>query len=193
LLSCPEKADVGGSIPSLTSIPLHNLEQFKSCGKILVMPPSEEVASRKANLAAELKDTSTRTFNNARRAYLFSQLLFILALGASAGAAVGGVFFNVSSKVVGGLAALPPLIGFVAINLKLEARSSWHYRKCDAMNELHSQLMYQQPEEPTVENIASVAKRRDEVLKTMRKEWEDKITANWLAMLRHRPTSVGNE
>ncbi len=114
----------------------------------------------------------------------------ILALACSLAAAVGGIFFDVSAKIVGGIALLPPLIAYVAVNLNLEPRSSWHYRKADAFRALHSRLMYQLPEIPTIENISEIAKDRDKVGKDMRYEWERTLTMNWSGIGNRRQESI---
>jgi hypothetical protein len=141
---------------------------------------------RKTALVNELEAARRKAYGNAKSAYLWSQFLFILALGFSVAAAVSGVFFDVSAKIVGGIAALPPLIGFVAVNLKLEGRSSWHYRKSYGMDALRSRLLYQLPEEPTVDNIAAIAEARDKLNDEMQDEWERTITVSWGEMLKQK-------
>src|SRR5271169_1735159 len=115
------------------------------------MAISPELTARKASLVSELEAANRRAHGNGKSAYIWSQFLFMLALGCSVAAAISGLFFYVSAKIVGGIAALPPLIAFVAVNLKLEARSRWHYKKSYGMDALRSRLVYQLPEEPTVD------------------------------------------
>jgi hypothetical protein len=55
------------------------------------------------------------------------------------------------------------------------------------MDALHSRLMYQLPEEPTAENIASIAEARGKVIEDMELEWERAITISWGEMLKQRP------
>jgi hypothetical protein len=151
------------------------------------MPSSHEIAERKARLDAELSEADRKAYGLAKSAYLWSQFLFILALCCSVAAVVSGVFFDISPKIVGGIAALPPLIAFVAINLKLEARSSWHYRKSYAMAALRSRLRFQLPEDPTAEHISAIAQDRDNVIDQMESEWDQTITVNWGEMLKQQP------
>jgi hypothetical protein len=152
------------------------------------MPISQEIAERKARLDAELSEADRKAYGLAKSAYLWSQFLFILALCCSVAAVVSGVFFNnISPKIPGGIAALPPLIAFVAINLKLEARSSWHYRKSYAMAALRSRLRFQLPEDTTAEHISAIAQDRDDVIDQMELEWDQTITVNWGEMLKQQP------
>ena len=154
------------------------------------MTISEEVKERRNNLKGELTEASRREFILAKSAYIWSQGLFILALLCSVAAVAIGLFLNVSAKVVSGIAALPPLIAFVAVNLKLEARSSWHYRKGYAIDELHSRLMYRLPEAPTVDNVDGIARARDQLVSEMEREWDRTITVSWGEMLKQRPSAA---
>src|ERR1700675_1815415 len=121
------------------------------------MPTSDAITKRINDLDAELLAVAAREKSLAKSAYLWSQGLFIAALLCSVAAAICGLFFNISGKIVGGIATLPPIIAFVATNLKLEARSSWHYKKYYVLQALHSRLVFQLPENPTADNVSSIA------------------------------------
>ena len=146
-----------------------------------------EVSARKSAFAQELNTDSQKYFGLAKSAYLWLQGLFILALCCSVVAAICGLFFEVSGRIVGGIAALPPIIAFVAVDLKLQARSNWHYRKAYALSALRSRLLYQLPAEPTVDNIAAIAKARDDSNDAMEKEWQETMGTNFVDMLKQRP------
>jgi hypothetical protein len=103
-------------------------------------------------------------------------MFVLMALGCSIAAAISGVFFKVSTQIVGGLAALPPLVVYLAASFRFEARENWYYRKSVALNGLRSRLNYQLPEEPTVENIAAIAAARDKLETSMQVEWYETIT-----------------
>ena len=152
------------------------------------MTTSLELTSRKMTLVNELQAAVRKAHGNARSAYLWSQFLFMLALGCSVAAVISGLFFPISAKIVGGIAALPPLIAFIAVNLKLEARSRWHYKKSYGMDALRSRLLYQLPEEPTVDNIAAIAEARDKLNAAMEEEWQTTMIVNWGEMLRLKST-----
>jgi len=147
---------------------------------------SGELLDRKAKLSAELAAGRERECALGRHAYIWSQCLFTLALLCSVGAAICGLFFNASGRVVGGIAALPPLIAFLAVNLKLEERANWHYRKSNIFEALNSRLAYQLPETPTADNIAAIARDRDRAVAEMEVEWERTKSANWSQMLRQK-------
>ena len=116
---------------------------------------------------------------NGQMTNALSVTLMVLALGCSVGAAISGIFFNVSPKIVGGLAALPPLIAFVAVNLKLEGKEAWHYTKQSKLDAIRSRLLYQLPEFPSADNIAAMASLRDEVNGEMQDEWKNNLRMNW--------------
>jgi hypothetical protein len=56
------------------------------------------------------------------------------------------------------------------------------------MDALRSRLSYQLPEEPTVDNIAAIAKARDNLNDQMQQEWERTITVSWGEMLKQKLT-----
>ena len=146
-----------------------------------------EVSARKAALAQELEAEIRKYFGFAKSAYLWLQGLFILSLCCSALAAILGLFLGVPGKIVGGIAALPPIIAFVAVNLKLQARSNWHYRKSYALDALRSRLLYQLPANPTVDDIAAIAKARDDNNDAMEREWQGTMETSFADMLKQRP------
>lgn len=156
------------------------------------MPISPEVAKRIAALTQELDEGIHRTWAKARNAYIWSQALVIMALLCSVAAAVSGIFFLVPAKIVGGIAALPPLIAYVAANLKLETRSSWHYRKVNGLSALRSRLLYQLPEEPSADNVAAVASDLNKLDEGMQEEWEKTVTVNWTEILKQKATLVSD-
>jgi len=83
-----------------------------------------EVELRKAALVKELEDEIKKAFRSAKGSHHLSLGLMVLALSCTVISAVGGIFFHVRSDVVGGVAALSPLIAFIAVNLKLEEKCS---------------------------------------------------------------------
>lgn len=85
---------------------------------------------------------------------------------------------------VGGFAAVTPVIAFIATNVKFDGKSSWHYRKRDALNALRSRLDFQQPEDVTADNIASLAADRDKLDAKMQKEFDEHLAFNWNALMR---------
>ncbi|MGB6193145.1 MAG: hypothetical protein WBF42_11800 [Terracidiphilus sp.] len=103
-------------------------------------------------------------------------------------AGVMGFFTNYSAKMVGGFAVLPTLIAFIAVNLKCEAKNSWHARRADGLERLRSQLIYEQPEEPTLTQVALVAKGKTELEAKMQKEWDDRLVLNWNGFARQGHT-----
>lgn len=154
------------------------------------MPISDALAHRINELDSEMMAVAAKERGLATSAYLWSQGLFILALVCSVAAAVCGIFFDVSAKVVGGIAALPPLIHFCASNLKLDARFGWHYRKYYAMVALHSRLRFQLPEEPTADNVAAIAKDRDHIVEVLEDDWKKTAATSYGEILRQAESSV---
>jgi hypothetical protein len=113
--------------------------------------------------------------------------MLIASLGCSLAAAISGIFFSVSPKIVGAVATLPPLIAYVAVSFRLELRQNWYFRKSVELENLRSRLLYQLPEEPTAENISGIAAARDKLVSDMQREWYETITKNFLEFTAHRP------
>jgi hypothetical protein len=142
---------------------------------------SSELKGRIDALAHELQQASDQESRSATTSYYSSQTMLLLSLGCSVVAAIGGIFLHFPGPTVGGVAALPPLIAYVASSFRLEIRQNWYYRKAVALDTLRSRLLYQLPEEPTVENVSAIAEARDKLVADMQKEWYETITKNFLA------------
>jgi hypothetical protein len=130
---------------------------------------SSELKGRIDALAQELQQAAREETRSASKSYYSSQTMLFVSLGCSLAAAIIGLGFAVHRRVVGGIAALPPLIAFVASNFRLEVRQNWYYRKAVALDVLRSRLLYQLPEEPTAENVSAIAAARDKLVTDMQK------------------------
>jgi hypothetical protein len=137
---------------------------------------SSEVQSRIERLANELQQAAKQESHRAIRQYFSSQTVLILSLGCSAAAAISGIGFLVSPRIVGTIAILPPLIAYLATSFRLSVRENWYYRKSVALEALRSRLLYQLPEEPTADNVAAIAAARDKLVTDMQQEWYETIT-----------------
>jgi hypothetical protein len=141
---------------------------------------SLELKGRIHSLAHELQQAANQESRSATKSYYSSQTMLLASLGCSLAAAISGIFFAVSPKIVGGIAALPPLIAYVASSFRLEVRQNWYYRKAVALDALRSRLLYQLPEEPTPDHVSAIAAARDTLVTNMQKEWYETITKNFL-------------
>jgi hypothetical protein len=153
-----------------------------------------ESISRKLALHAELKERCRNELLWARWNHGMSLLFMGVALGCGVLAGVLGFFTTVSSKVVGGIAVIPTLTAYVAVNLKFELKNSWHARLYDGLNTLRSRLMYQLPEVPTLEQVARIASDRDELEIKMQAEWDRSLLVNWTGLsTKHLPGDPPDE
>lgn len=148
------------------------------------MELSEGIAGRKRRLSVELDDAIGRSGAHARLNHRLSIALMVIALGCSLGAAVGGVFFGLSGPKTGALAAMPPVIAFAAVNLRFEGKSSWHYRKKDALSKLRSRLEYRLAASPSIEDVGKVSDERDALGEAMQKEWDATLLLTWSGLLK---------
>ncbi len=148
------------------------------------MSLSPELEKRRDRLAEILERHAIRTRRRARWNHRTSMALMVLSVVCSVTAAGLGFFTSQSSRLVGGIAILTPLIAYVAVNLKLEGKASWHHRKSNALLALSSRLRYELPEEPTAEQIAAVSRSYDALNLRMQREWDATLSFNWSGLTR---------
>jgi hypothetical protein len=141
------------------------------------------VRARKDQLEAELDLDILRTNRRAIWAHWFAFLMMIAALLSSMIAGLGGLSSVLPKLLIGFLALLPGVFAVAAIQFKPQERSSYHYRKVNALNSLRSRLLYQQPAEPTLDQIAAVARERDSEMKRLQEEWDRGFQLNWAGFL----------
>jgi hypothetical protein len=143
------------------------------------MDETSEATRRKLDLARDLEAQIAYARDKAVCNHRISLSVMLVALACSVAAAIGGVFFGVRPQIVGGIALLPPLLAYAAINMKFDGKSSWHYRKVYSLESLLSRLLYQLPEHPTVDNVAAIAHERDTMHVQMQSEWDRTLAFNW--------------
>ena len=148
------------------------------------MTLSAELEKRRERLAEVLDRHALQTRKRARWNHRTAMALMVLSVLCSVTAAGLGFFTSQSSRLVGGIAILTPLIAYVAVNLKLEGKASWHHRKSNALRALCSRLRYELPEEPTAEEIANVSKAYDALNVVMQREWDATLSFNWRGLNR---------
>jgi hypothetical protein len=109
----------------------------------------------------------------------------IVAVSASVVAGIGGLSTFFPSQVTGAIALVPAAIALLASNLKFHDKSNWHFERERELDALRSRLLFQLPEAPTPDNVAAIAKARDDMEARMNKEWKDKFTLNFAAFREH--------
>ena len=149
------------------------------------MPEIPESIRRKEALAVELAREIKSELSLALWCHRGSIILMSMALASSVLAGVLGFFTNASSKWVGAFAVLPALIGFVAKNLKLEEKNSWHARMYDELRGLRSKLLYEQPEIPELGQVARIASDWRTLEAKMQSEWDRTLLLNWSGFSSH--------
>lgn len=145
---------------------------------------SPELERRRETLAAILEGHAVKTRRRARWNHRTSMALMVLSVLCSATAAGLGFFTSQSSRLVGGIAILTPLIAYVAVNLKLEGKASWHHRKSNALYALSSRLRYESAEDATAGEIAAVSKAYDALNVAMQREWDSTLSFHWTGLAR---------
>ncbi|HUJ93446.1 MAG TPA: hypothetical protein VLW46_00625 [Candidatus Bathyarchaeia archaeon] len=128
------------------------------------------VEDRLTLLKSALEDQRLKSERRAALLDYISLGLAVIALGCTVAAAVLGIFTSVPSKIVGGIAGLPAVIGSVALALKVDVKASWHYRKAVKTRALLRRLCFEGPEPMTTEYITSISAEFNRLDETMAEE-----------------------
>lgn len=162
----------------------------KGIRRYTMIAMSTEAIRRRDALVRELESDIWRELWLARSCHWGSLLFLFSLLAASVLAGALGFFTNTPSKTIGGIAILPPLIAYVAVNVKLEAKNSWHARMVDGLRRFRSRLVYELPEFPALEQIAEIAKKRQEFEEIMQAEWDKTLLVDWTGILKRHPSTL---
>jgi len=144
------------------------------------MPPSDEIKKRVTDLTKELD--SGIAYDNLRDVanHWTAFGLMLVALAASAIAALGGISGYLTNKEAGFFAAVPGAIALFASTLKFQEKSNWHYRRKNGLKSLRGRLLYELPESPSADNV----KFEDIMLKS----WEEELAFSWTMFSRKKET-----
>jgi len=165
------------------------MQRFSAEREVRPLATSSEIQRRMEALALELKQAANEESHRATISYFSSQTAIIVSLGCGVLAAIIGGVFDMYPRAVGGIAALPPLIAYLATSFRLELRQNWYYRKAARLDALRSRSLYQLPEEPTAEHISAIAAARDKLVIDMQHEWYETITKNFLEFKANPPAN----
>src|ERR1044072_3532871 len=125
---------------------------------VTLMTTNSNIQGRIDGLLSELERNISHHQHRAKLDHHAAIWLMLIALLASAGAGLGGLFLDANAKVVGAIALLPGIMALIASTMKYQGKSHWHYRKRDSLSELKLRLLYELPEFPTADNVAAVAR-----------------------------------
>ena len=149
------------------------------------MDPEHELARRKKELEAAISKSCNKHRSSATWVRRLSFSLMTTALLCSLCAAIVGFAGKGSnaSKWAGGLALFPPALAFIAVNLRLDARTFWHRRKGEALDALMKRLQFELPDSPSADQIAEVSKALTQLNASMEKEYEKFCAFNWNSLM----------
>jgi hypothetical protein len=132
----------------------------------------EIISARGAKLLAKFEKGRAFEEKMGRINYWSAYVLVVASLGCSVAVALGGLLLAWDKAVLGGLAAVPPVVGFIAAGINFQGRAHWHYQKMNRYDELLSRLNFQLPVNPRAENIAAIAAAYDAMVKETQKTFE---------------------
>ena len=165
-------------------IPLFGRDKLQSAARRQrerVTIASAEIKARLDLLERELDQEIQRAHTRAAADYWIAVFLMVLTISSSFIAGIGGISKWLGSEVVGVLALIPGAIALLVSYLKYQGKSSYHYRKAHKLKALKSKLRLQLSEEPTADQIAAIARDRDQLLIAMNNEWDEKFSLTWTA------------
>jgi hypothetical protein len=152
------------------------------------MPPSDEIKKRITDLTKELDSgiAHDRLRDVANHWTAFG--LMLIALPASAIAALGGISGYLTNKETGFFAAVPGAIALFASTLKFQEKSNWHYRRKNGLKSLRGRLLYELPESPSADNVAAISEGYRKFEEIMLKSWEEELAFSWATFSRKKET-----
>ena len=139
------------------------------------MSANEIGKDRLDKLKAQVVDLMKQRRASGRLNYVAAYTLVVLTLLFNAGASIAG-FLDARPAVVGILALIPGLLTLAASELKLQARSHWHYRKRGRLQELLSTIEFQTPEPPSAAQVHELAELFKVINSSMELEWEQTLS-----------------
>jgi hypothetical protein len=135
---------------------------------------AEDNRERMLNLRREVEELSAAGRRWGKRNYLAAYAVVILTV-VSSGAAGAAAFLDQDPGLVGVLALMPGLLTLAATQLKLQARSNWHFKKRSFLNRLLAKIKYQTRDNPSAEELASLAEEFSRIEVEMEAEWQQKL------------------
>jgi hypothetical protein len=134
---------------------------------------TEGIASRAARLRGELESECRHCLRWAKAGHSAYNGLIVLAIGSSALAGVLGLGLEVDTKIVAAIALIPGISTAAGNQLRLQWRSMWHYRKCEAVRALLRRLDYCVSESITAQDVARIAEDFSALGIRMTEEWDE--------------------
>jgi len=138
-----------------------------------------DLAGRIERLRTELTNVINSSGRLGAQLYWISLWLMLLVVISSIVAGAGGLSAYFPSQVTGLIALIPGAIALLAANLKFQEKSNWYYRRQNAAFALRSRLLLQLSNNPTWQDIASIAKDRDAMEASLLQEWHERHQLNF--------------
>lgn len=139
---------------------------------------SSVIQERVSILVSELDRDIHHHGNNAKKLLLVVQLMMGITVLSSILAGFGGLLKFWKQEMVGALALVPGIMAFVAATMRFPEKATRHARFRDGLMDLRQRLLFQLPENPSADNVASVSKDLTLLRGRMQKEREA-LTFNW--------------
>lgn len=120
----------------------------------------------------------------ARLHYRVSLVLSYATVLSSLGAGAGGILLHLDGQTTGVLALLPVILATFAMNLKLQEKGNWHYRKKDALNAFSRLLRFKMKEDEAEKTLDEIIDAWNELDRTMDAQWEKEFAFPWTNYLK---------
>lgn len=134
------------------------------------MEAMDYIGERLGDLRNEIEKASADRRQSGRSNYYAAYTLLVLTIASSAAAGIAS-FLNQSPDLVGVLAFVPGVLTLAMSQLKLQARSNWHYQKSHLLKDLLNKIKYQTPSNPSSEHLVALASEFSRINLTMQTQW----------------------
>jgi|ERR1051325_11326166 hypothetical protein len=125
-----------------------------------------------AGLRRDVEQARAASYRWGRGNYVAAYAVVVLSVFFSGAASVAASASNWRG-IAAALALIPGLLAVAATQLKLQARSNWHYRKHSRLRSLLSRINYETPSNPSTEELVALANEYERIQAELDAQWED--------------------
>jgi hypothetical protein len=147
--------------------------------------PEEDAAAMLERLVAQCDESAANAKARGRRYYFVSYTLMVLSVAGSIGAGVMALWNDaVPREWVGTVALLPALCATVAMQLRLNEKGNFSYRRYRAFHALARRVEVGRLRAPTLETLEGFNAEHAKINDSLDEQWVENLNFNFNASAR---------
>jgi hypothetical protein len=140
----------------------------------------EDAAAMLERLAGQCDESAQNAKKRGRRYYFVSYALMVLSVAGSIGAGVMALWSEaVPRELVGTVALLPALCATVAMQLRLNEKGNFSYRRYRAFYALARRVEVAKLRAPTLDTLEAFNAQHAEINDSLDEQWVEKLNFNF--------------